>query len=390
MPESSRMPLILFSTALTLSALYVPQPLLPVLAEEFAVSRETAALLTTSVFIPLALAPLVYGYILETVPARRMLQVAMLLLGLSSLVICLADDFAVLLGLRLGQGLLIPALLTALMTYTAQSSAEGDVQRAMAWYIGATIVGGFAGRALSGVIASLFDWRISFALLGLSLLLTWIGLWRLPQRVELTLVKPQFGLICEILGDRRFLQIYLMVFSVFLVFAAIMNFLPFRLSELTPEADELRIGLAYSGYLMGLLASLNAVRLQRRFGGPEKLMVGALVLYAVGLLLLGIASVAVFLLAMFLFCGAMFLAHATATGLVNHLAFRHKGMVNGLYISFYYGGGAIGSFLPGYVYRDWGWGGFITCLLVFVLAGLGLAVCLVRSAPVQECSGRGS
>ena len=372
------MPLILISTVLTLSALYAPQPLLPVLALEFAVSRETAALLTTIVFVPLSLAPLLYGYLLEAVPSRRVLQVAMLMLGLSSLAICLVVDFKAMLALRLLQGLVIPALLTALMTYTSQNSAEGEVQRAMAWYIGATIVGGFAGRAMSGIIASLFDWRISFGLLGFSLLLVWLALLRLEPQHELQLVKPRLGLIREILADRRFLQIYLLVFCMFLVFAAIMNFLPFRLSELSTDADELRIGLAYSGYLMGLIASLNAVNLQQRFGGPGKIMVMAFFLYGVALLILGIPSVPVFLGANFLFCSAMFLAHASATGLVNRLACHRKGMVNGLYVSFYYGGGAVGSFLPGYAYRDWGWNGMILCLLAVSLVCFALAGNLSR------------
>ena len=136
------LPVILLSTVLTLSALYVPQPLLPVLAKQFSVSRELAALLTTIVFIPLSLAPLVYGYLLEAVPAKRILRIAMLLLGLSSLALAFVDSYSWMLGGRLFQGLLIPALLTALMTYTSQSAAQGDMQRAMAWYIGATIAGG--------------------------------------------------------------------------------------------------------------------------------------------------------------------------------------------------------------------------------------------------------
>ena len=173
--------IILVATVLTISALYVPQPLLPVLAAQFSISRELAALLTTIVFIPLSLAPLAYGYLLETVPAKLILRIAMLLLGLSSLALALVDNYSWMLGWRLFQGLLIPALLTALMTYTSQSAAQGDMQRAMAWYIGATITGGFAGRALSGVIASLFHWRGSFLVLGVSILIAWAWLAQLPE-----------------------------------------------------------------------------------------------------------------------------------------------------------------------------------------------------------------
>ncbi|MBW2477425.1 MAG: MFS transporter [Deltaproteobacteria bacterium] len=371
--------LILITAVLTISALYVPQPLLPVLAQEFDVSREMVAMLTAVVFIPLSLAPLVYGYILEAVSARRMLRTAMLLLGLASLAICWVDSFAWMMIWRVVQGLLIPALLTALMTYTAQKSESGHVQRAMAWYIGATIVGGFAGRALSGVVASLFHWRASFLILGLSILMVWIALARLPESGELQLVRPRLRLIREVLSRRAFRYSYLMIFCFFLVFAAVMNFLPFRLSELTAEADELRIGLAYSGYLMGLLASLNAVRIQRRLGGAERTVLIALVGFAVALLILAIPSVPFFLTGMFLFCGSMFLAHATATGTLNRLADSHKGMVNGLYVAFYYGGGAVGSVLPGYVYRSWGWSGFIMVLLIFAFAAIVLAIVVTRS-----------
>ncbi len=70
-------------------------------------------------------------------------------------------------ALRLVQGLLIPAMLTSLMTYISQVTAKSDIARAMAWYIAATILGGFAGRAFSGLIASLLHWRFSFLFLGL-------------------------------------------------------------------------------------------------------------------------------------------------------------------------------------------------------------------------------
>jgi YNFM family putative membrane transporter len=373
------LPLILVTTILTISALYVPQPLLPVLAEQFSVSRELAALLTTIVFVPLSLAPLVYGYLLEAVSAKRILRMAMLLLGVSSLVMSVVDSYSWMLAWRLFQGLLIPALLTALMTYTSQSATKGEMHRAMSWYIGATITGGFVGRALSGAIASLVHWRGSFLVLGVSILATWVWLTKLPESGHMRMQRPRLGLIREILSKPVFRRCYLMIFCFFLAFAAVMNFLPFRLTELTSKADELRIGLAYSGYLMGLLASLNAVTIQRWCGNVKRTMVIGLIFYLLALILLGVPSVVVLLATMFLFCGAMFLTHATATGLLNSLADEHKGMVNGLYVAFYYGGGAIGSFLPGYVYKGFGWTGFVAMLVIVVLIALALAINLAST-----------
>jgi YNFM family putative membrane transporter len=190
-------------------------------------------------------------------------------------------------------------------------------------------------------------------------------------------------LIRDVLARPVYLRSYLMVFCFFLVFAAVMNYLPFRLTELTADADELRIGLAYSGYMMGVLASLNAVRIQQWIGNVERTMVISLLFYLLALALLAIPSVVVLLLTMFLFCGALFLTHATATGLLNELADEHKGMVNGLYVSFYYGGGALGSFLPGYVYRGFGWTGFVLVLAIVVLVAIALAAMLASGRQSQ-------
>lgn len=370
---------ILFTTILALSALYVPQPLLPVLTVEFGVTRETAALLTTIAFIPLSLAPLFYGALLESVSARKMLRWAVLLLAITEGLMFLVEPFAWLMALRLVQGLLIPAMLTSLMTYTSQVAAKGDLARAMSWYIAATILGGFAGRAMSGLIASLLHWRFSFLILGVCLLGAWFWLGRIADAGSVKIARPNMRVIGKVLADPVARTTYAMVFCFFLVFAAIMNYLPFRLTELSPNADEFRIGLAYSGYLMGIVVSLNAVRIHRRCGGAEKTMIGALGFFVIALLVMVTPHVAALVGGMFLLCGASFLTHATAAGYLNHYLSQYKGVVNGLYVAFYYGGGAIGSYLPGYVYRGFGWSGFVAALIVVLVIALLLAIHLSRS-----------
>ena len=54
----------------------------------------------------------------------------------------------------------------------------------------------------------------------------------------------------------------------------------------------------------------------------------------------------------------MFFVHATAMGTMNKLASEHRAVANGLYISIYYAGAALGSFLPGLIYQEYGWGAF--------------------------------
>lgn len=371
---------ILFATILAISALYVPQPLLPVLTAEFGVARETAALLTTVAFIPLSLAPLFYGILLETVSARRMLRLAILLLAITEALMFVVEPFAGLMVLRVIQGLLIPAMLTSLMTYTSQVTEKSDMARAMAMYIAATIFGGFAGRALSGLIATLLHWRFSFLFLGIALLVAWFWLGRIADAGSVKVARPSISVIGKVLSDPLMRTAYAMVFCFFLVFAAIMNYLPFRLTELSPNANEFRIGLAYSGYLMGIVVSLNAVRIHQRFGGAEWSMVAGMICFILALLVMVLPQVSALVGGMFLLCGASFLIHATATGYLNNYMSQHKGMVNGLYVTFYYGGGAIGSYLPGYAYRSLGWEGFIAVLIVVLVIALLLSLRLQRQA----------
>jgi len=375
------MPAIFMVTILTISALYAPQPLLPVIVESFDVSSTRAAALTTVSFVPLALAPLFYGPFLERFHPLRLLRWGVLLLALSEGLFFLAPEFSQLLLLRLCQGLLIPALLIAAMTYLSTTSIAGQVPRVMATYIAATIVGGLLGRVCSGFLASLWGWRSSFLVLGFSLLAAYLLL--LPLEADApkkeTETERSWQLLPQVLGRRLFRRVYLMVFCFFFAFAAIMNFIPFRLYEISGAADEWRVGLIYCGYLMGVVSALSAVRVKERLGSERRVVMLGLSAYLAVLLVMWLPQVPVLFVAMFLFCGAMFLVHATATGWLNRLSDQHKGTVNGLYVASYYGGGMAGSFVPGFVYQAWGWGAFILLLAGVVSAALFLSLGLADS-----------
>lgn len=361
---------IFFNTILVLSALYAPQPLLPVLCQEFSVSREAAAALTTVTFIPLALAPLAYGYLLETISPIRMLKIAVPVLALSELFFACSSSFLLLIIIRLAQGLLVPAILTSLMTYLSSRSTSDTVQRSMALYIAATIFGGFAGRAISGLIANLFGWRFSFLALAITLVVGFMTLFRLPEVRKVKIARPQLIVLMDVLRKPAFLPLYLCIFCLFFVFAAVMNFLPFRLTELSDQANALRIGLMYSGYMMGIVTSLGAPKFIGWVKGELRtIRIG---FFALGLILFGLAWQQIWMLfaMIFLFCAAMFLVHSTASGLVNRMAgSEHRGMTNGLYVAFYYAGGSIGSFAPGIVYRHYGWNGFLIFLVTMCIFG---------------------
>lgn len=359
---------IYFCTVITFCSLYAAQPIQPVFQQEFSLSSFQAILFTTLMMLPLGIAPLFYGILLESFSARLIVRTAMLLLGLLELVFAMTDSYLLLLIIRGVQGLAIPAILTSLMSYISFTSPHNRVQVNIAKYIGATILGGFLGRFLSGLFTDLFGWRFFFATLGLLLLFGFYLLGALQKDANLQYSRPNMQQVVGVLKQKTFFWLYLAIFGIFFVFAAVLNFMPFELKAIDPDFGETGIGFMYTGYVMGITVSLNAGRIITFFR-KETLAVGAgLILYMVGTLLFMVEDHRTMFVAMFIFCTGMFTAHSLLSGYVNTLSTKNKAITNGMYISFYYLGGTFGSFAPGVIYEYLGWQSFML-VLVLVLTG---------------------
>ena len=75
----------------------------------------------------------------------------------------------------------------------------------------------------------------------------------------------------------------------------------------------------------------------------------------------------------FLFCVGMFTVHTISTRIANSLKASQKALTSGMYLSFYYIGGAVGSIIPSIVYAKFGWDitifmfvGMLLFILIFV------------------------
>ena len=363
----------LIATVISFSTLYIPQPMLPLLAEQFGVSAGDAGLLMTVAMLPLACAPIFYGYFLQAVPAKLMLLVALSLLALNQLCFYFATEFWHLVGLRLLQGLLLPAIFTALMTYCASMVPPAMVRRAMGYYIGATILGGFAGRLAGGVFASGFDWRMAFVVMGLLQLLPLLLLLKVEADADINFARLDRKSILRVLGDRNYRYMFAALATVFFVFSGILNNVPFHLQDIDPGATPLLISLLYLGYLIGAPVSFFSEGISNRLGDPRRGLLLGLAVHAAGLVMLLYVAFSGLVATMFLLAAGFFLIHALLSGLANFLAREHKGVVNGLYVSIYYFSGALGSWLPGYFYEGFGWKAMI---LVFMSILAASAICI--------------
>ncbi len=362
--KTSSLVVVLFTTVLAYSTFYMPQPMLPLIADEFGVTATDAALLIAITMVPLGFAPIFYGYLTEYVSTKRLLIVTVGLLTISQFALGTASAYWNLLALRLAQGLLLPAIFTSLMTYSAQSAKASKVRNAINVYVSATIFGGFSGRLLGGVLSDISSWRTPFLLTSGLLLVSCVLLATLPSENKSGASKIDLGAARRILKQPIYRDAYLCIFLVFFVFASMLNYLPFRLKSINPEISESMLSLLYLGYLSGSLIAFNGTRIAGWFDGELRGVFAGLLLLGGGIAGTLIPDLMSTYLIAFGMCAAFFLAHSLLAAYINHHTQSSRGVVNGLYLSFYYSGGALGGWLPGFVYRAGGWSVYVAVLLV--------------------------
>ena len=108
-------------------------------------------------------------------------------------------------------------------------------------------------------------------------------------------------------------------------------------------------------------------------------MICGVVIFIVGTFLLHTHNFYIMFFAMLVICFGNFLSHTCGSGYINLINLNHKGIANGLYVSFYYLGGSIGSFLPGFIYTNSGWGGFLFFM------SFGIVVLSIRLLLLLSC-----
>jgi len=333
----------------------------------------------TAVLLPLSFAPLFYGLLLESQPAKRMLLVTIGILALLQAAFGAAESYGLLLAARLFQGACVPAILAAITSYLAYTVDREHIQRAMTWYVAANILGGFLGRILSGWVATYAGWRYTFYLLALALAVCFAAVTRIKADSRLALSPVRLSAVMPILRNGDIARLYAVAFTIFFAFMALLTYLPFRLREIDPSYSAFVISMMYSGFLMGMVMSASATRIIRFAGGEKRAMTIGLVVFAAAMLAANVPSGAGIFAVMFVMCGGMFFVHAVDMGTMNKLASENRAVANGLYISIYYTGAALGSYVPGLIYQGAGWAAFTLTLT----AAIGGAVVITRGLRIS-------
>lgn len=351
--------------AAAISNVYITQPVLPVIQQEFGVSPSQASYTVSVVILGISLANLPFGMLADRFPVRRLILVGGAVVAAAGLCCAATNNLLLLVLARFAQGLFVPALTTCLAAYLSANLPLERLNVVMGSYVSATVAGGLGGRLLGGWIHPPLHWRYAFVTAAISLAVaTIMAAWGLPagQRPEESRADNEGFL--ALLSHQELRRIFLVAFGGFFVFSSVFNYLPFYLSGAPFHASTQLITLLYLSYLIGVFIGPVAGNLSNRIGNGGTMVLGSLV-FALALALTLIKSLVAILAALALVCAGFFAIHAAAAGSLNRKLTSSRGRANSLYVLAYYLGGAVGITLSGYAYGLAGWPG---------VAALGTAV----------------
>ena len=353
--------------------LYAPQAILPLLAAEFHATPVAAGLTISATTLAVALCGPFAGALADRLGRKRVIVASLLLLALPTLLCAWAQSLPQLVALRFAQGVFMPAIFAGALGAIGETWQPAEVGRAMSLYVAATVSGGFAGRFLTGAMASVADWHWSFAVLAALDAVASALVWRLlpgrsPSAPQTSLLQAAAGMAGH-LRNRQLRVAYLVGFNVLFGLVTMFTYVNFHLAAPPYGLLPGQLGLVFCVYLVGIAVTPTAGWWIDRLGQRRMLQVATAVA-ALGCSLTLLPSLWAVVAGLAVFCSGAFVAQSAATSYVGLIAGANRSSAAGLYLTFYYVGGALGAVLPGLA---WNAGGWTACVGVAILVQLIVA-----------------
>lgn len=345
--------------------LYATQGLLHELAETFDVSARHASWSITVTILAVAVISPFVGWLTACYEQYRVITVAALLLAVPAMLASTASSFGELLIWRVLQGLVIPGVFITTVAYIGVRWSGAAVTEMTGLYVAGTVLGGFGGRFVAGLVTAYSDWRMALVLLGCLTLATGLLIAILLPRHPWSAGKPladRQALRAELLS-RPLLGAYCVGFCVLFAQVATFTYVGLHLSQAPFNLGTAGLSSIYAVFLLALVVVPVASRLGNARPQAERLQVAGCLGIAGSALTLS-SSLWVIVLGLALSATGVFLAQAAANAFITVHAQQHKAAAVGLYLTCYYLGGSFGASLPGLLWDPWGWAG---CIALIVL-----------------------
>jgi MFS transporter, YNFM family, putative membrane transport protein len=355
--------------------LYVTQALLPLLTHEFHATVTEVSRTVSAATLAVALTAPFSGLAADAIGRKRIIVAAMFALVVPTAMAGFAQTLGALVFWRFVQGLLLPPIFAVTVAYVGEEF-PGEATAMTGLYVAASGVGGFLSRFLSGLLAQSFGWRAAFWGLAVVTLACAIGSALLmPRERRFTKsggLAPSLRFMAAHLRSPSLIATYAVGFGVLFSFVGIFTYINFVLAAPPFSFSTGALGTIFAVYLVGVVATPLTGRLVTRLG-RSRLVAAATAVWLAGLAMTLAPNIVMILLGLALCVTCGFLCQSCATSYVAVTALQGRSSAVGLYVTFYYLGGALGAIVPGYAFALAGWPGCVATAAAAVIALAALA-----------------
>lgn len=360
---------LLFAVAAGLSVanVYYAQPLLDMLARDFAIDRAAVGAVISATQIGCGLALVFLVPLGDVMERRGLMLVQLCALAVALTVVAMARSPVVLLAGMLGVGLMGTAMTQGLIAYAASAAAPGERGRVVGATQGGVFLGLLLARVFAGGVSDLANWRSVYLCSAVAMMILAIPLWKrlpaLPSERRRHGYVRLFASMVTLLREERVLRtrgvLALLMWAAFNIFwSALVLPLgapPYSFSHTFIGAFGLvgavgALAAARAGRWadcgLGERTSAAALMLLLLAWWPLSLMHHSLWLLVIGILLLDMGGQAL---------------HVTNQSMILRARPEAHSRLVGLYMLFYAAGSGLGAIGTTAVYAYDGWSG--VCML---------------------------
>jgi MFS family permease len=370
--------------------LYSTQPLLPLLTRTFGASTFEAGLTITAPTIAVAIFAPFIGRLADRLGLRRVIVLSAWTLTVATALAATSQTLQQLIFWRFVQGIATPGIFASTVAYIHEVWPPTHAGRATAAYMTGTILGGFTGRAVSGLVAADASWPAAFVALAIltGAVAAGLTMW-LPS--ELTEVAVSAGArvtsrathadgIGHLFRNRRLIATCGVGFSVLFTQVAMFTYVTFHLAAPPYSLSTVALGWLFVVYLVGAVVTPFAGHWIDIYGHRTGIAL-AMAVGGAGALLTIVPWLPAIVAGLALCATGVFTAQATTSSYIGAVTPSDRALAVGMYSTFYYAGGSVGGALPSLFWRAGGW---TACVLLVVLVQLvGAAIALTQWSPAH-------
>jgi predicted MFS family arabinose efflux permease len=364
------------ATGIAVAGNYYAQPLLHTIAAEFGLTQASAGSIVTTAQLCYGLGLILLVPLADILERRRLIFIMLMLATIGLIISGFAPSLPwILFGTALTA--IGSVVAQVLVPFAATLAAPDQRGRVIGILMGGLLLGILLARVVAGGLSTLVDWRFVYWIAALAMFIVAIALTKALPRYRTDSVMSYKQLLISVLVlfvDEPILRhralLGLISFALFSMFWTPLSFL---LSKPPYDYSDAVIGLFGLAGVAGVMAASWAGRIADAGKGELGTRLGLLTLLLSWIpLYFGQVSLLALLAGVLLLDLAVQLVHVSNQNVIYALRSEIRNRLNAGYMTCYFIGGALGSWLSVNLYQHFGWTG--VCIGAAIIAGLGIII----------------